>query len=208
MFKRVPATLMSTSRRLPIYGHGINNADYVTNAQVDGVKVICPLYNQWKAMLQRCYCLKWQERYPTYQGCSVVPEWLYYSRFMEWAETQDWQDKNLDKDLLVPGNKVYGPDTCIWVPGSINRLLLNSVKRRGIYPVGVSLLDGKYIARLSVEGAATTLGLYDTPELASEAFLRAKATHVRNIASRLSNLKLSAALFRIATLIETGQYYA
>lgn len=206
-FKREPANLMSTSRRGIVYGVGINDADYITTAKVNGRNVLCPLYNQWKAMIQRCYCPKWQRKYPTYIGCSVTPEWLSYSGFQKWAEAHDWEGKNLDKDLLVPGNKVYGPTTCLWVDGDINRLVLNSVKTRGDFPIGVSLMQGRFTARLSTYGKAGYLGLFDTADQAAEAFRKAKSAHVREVAQNQTDTRLVHALLRIADSIEAGTYY-
>ena len=68
-----------------VYGVGINDADYVvqkyeTIVYVNGKRKrrlvwICPFYQSWKHMLQRCYSNKFKERNPTYEGCSVSEEW-------------------------------------------------------------------------------------------------------------------------------------
>ena len=104
-----------------VYGVGINDAEYVVVKReevgnVDGKrkrKTVwrCPFYKTWSSMLRRCYSTKYQERCPTYMGCSVSEEWHTFSVFRNWMESQDWQDTQLDKDLLVEGNKVYSPET-------------------------------------------------------------------------------------------------
>lgn len=206
-FIRTPSSTMSTSRRSPVFGVGINDSPYNTSNSVDGKLVRCPLYSQWKAMLQRCYCPKWKAAYPTYEACTVAADWLRYSSFLDWADRHDWAGKHLDKDLRVKGNKVYGPDTCLWIDPDINRLLLNSIKRRGDCPVGVSELKGKYIARISINGKPQSIGLFDTIEGASTAFLQAKAAHVSDIARDQTNPQLRDALLRIACEIAAGAYY-
>lgn len=36
---------------------------------------------------------------------------------------QDWADKQLDKDLINPNNKLYSPETCFFISGTLNRML-------------------------------------------------------------------------------------
>ena len=84
-----------------IHGVGINDADYVvekkeTISHVNGKRKqkttwICPFYRAWKCMLTRCYSATYQERKPTYRGCSVSEEWLTFSNFKSWMEKQDFQ---------------------------------------------------------------------------------------------------------------------
>jgi hypothetical protein len=113
-----------------VYHKGFPNADYAA----------------WSDMLMRCYCETYQKSYPTYKGCSVCAEWLRFSTFRIWYSTNYKEGFELDKDLLVPGNKVYSPDTCRYVPHYINSLLLSSNSRRGEYPLGVSKSYNLYLA--------------------------------------------------------------
>ena len=89
--------------------------------------------------------------------------------FRSWMILQDWQDKQLDKDLIDPYNKMYGPDKCIFVDGKINSFVTKRQNGRGEYPIGVSLFvkTNKYIARCN-DGYGNTiyLGIYDSPMLA------------------------------------------
>ena len=58
-------------------------------------------------------------------------------RFRAWMETQDWEGKQLDKDILFQGNKEYSPSTCVFVDGIVNNFLLDSAAIRGDWPIGV-----------------------------------------------------------------------
>lgn len=100
-------------------------------------------------MLDRCYSKKYQERWPTYIGCSVTDEWLTFSNFKNWMMTQDWQNNQLDKDLLFEGNKVYSPETCVFVSGMVNTFTIDSGASRGEWLIGVywHKRDGKFISR-------------------------------------------------------------
>lgn len=206
-FTPVTATAMSTSRRKLIYGVGINDANYNVTYREHGRLIVCPLYNQWKSMLQRCFCPVLKQKYPTYESCTVVPEWLKFSAFLAWAEHQDWQGKHLDKDLLVPGNKMYGPETCLWVDPNINRLLINSKARKGDLPVGISLLDGKYHARMSVHGSSKSLGIFSDLSTAVIIFNEAKAAHITDLAKAQACPRLHKALLNIARNVKAGTFY-
>lgn len=120
-----------------IYGIGINDADYplyITETINGKSKIIwnCPYYLRWKNMMQRVYSEKCRHKYPTYKDCTVCDEWLYFSNFKAWMEMQDWEGKCLDKDILHKGNKVYSPETCVFVPHIVNCLNLDCGKETGI----------------------------------------------------------------------------
>ena len=120
-----------------VYGVGINDADYAVEPRIDGERVKCPYYVTWRDMLYRCYNEKHQHRRPTYIGCSVCPEWLYFMNFRKWMTAQDWEGKALDKDLLILGNKVYSPETCVFVDNVTNTFVNDQARSRGEYPLGV-----------------------------------------------------------------------
>lgn len=129
-----------------VHGVGINDADYVVQRretiEVNGVRKQrlvweCPYYRVWVSMLVRCYSDKYQERYPTYKGCTVSEEWKRFSNFRSWMVEQDWEDKQLDKDLLIEGNKVYSVDTCVFVTKVVNTFTVDSGAARGEWMIGV-----------------------------------------------------------------------
>ena len=89
-------------------------------------------YSVWTSMLKRCYSDKCQKKQPTYKGCCVCEEWLNYSNFKKWFNDNyyeiEGEQMNLDKDILVKGNKIYSPETCVFVPKKINTLFVKSNK--------------------------------------------------------------------------------
>lgn len=130
-----------------VYGVGINDADYVvqvyeTVGYVDGKRKrklvwCCPYYRAWTSMLKRCYSVKYQEKRPTYKGCTVVDEWLTFSNFKRWMEQQDWEGKQLDKDLLFEGNKMYSAESCAFVTNRVNTFTTDCGASRGEWLIGV-----------------------------------------------------------------------
>ena len=149
----MPASKRSLSGRSLVHGVGVNDADYDVHIRKN-IKTVwrCPFYVKWKQMLRRCYYPLWHKKYPTYIGCSVCPEWHYFSKFRLWMENQKWEGMALDKDLLVRGNQVYSPDTCCFIPGAINALFASGEKKKNLHlPEGVTLTrNGKYIVQVKI----------------------------------------------------------
>lgn len=140
---------MGESRRLytrrALYGVGINDVSYaVTKKQfIDGKQKQvwkCPYYSCWQQMLRRCYSEEYLTKYPTYIGVTVCDEWLTFSNFRAWMETQDWEGKELDKDLLGTG-KQYSPENCIFVTQELNKFL--NTRRKPGKPLGAFLSKRK-----------------------------------------------------------------
>lgn len=98
-------------------------------------------YLTWFAMLQRCYSLNSLDSKPTYLGCSVCEGWMNFQNFCEWFDLNYYEIPNttmcLDKDILNKGNKIYSPNTCVFVPQEINKLLTKRDRFRGDLPIGV-----------------------------------------------------------------------
>lgn len=82
-------------------------------------------YRLWLSMIQRCYGKR--ESCYVNNGIEVCEEWKGYPNFSKWCRKQKgfYRDKwDLDKDLLIPGNKIYGPEFCCFLPRTINRTLI------------------------------------------------------------------------------------
>lgn len=176
MFKEIPASKQSLGKRKPIHGVGINDADYITRRDINGVVTRCPVYQTWRDMLRRCYSDKYHKSYPTYIGCTTVKEWHLFSTFKEWMENQDWKGKSLDKDIKVEGNKLYSPDTCLFVSQSLNNLLCDHAAKRGPHAQGVSFnkASSKFKSLCSINCKQEYIGLYNSEEEASHVYKKAK----------------------------------
>ena len=130
-----------------VHGVGINDASSVIQKNEEigysggkrkrKVVWICPYYSVWTDMLSRCYSDRFQEKYPTYKGCRVSDGWHTFSVFKGWMEKQDWKGKQLDKDLLFEGNKIYSEDTCVFVSGVVNSFTTDCGSARGEWMIGV-----------------------------------------------------------------------
>jgi len=141
-------------------------------------------YDTWSKMLQRCYNEKYREKYPTYKDCTVIKKWLNFQIFAKWFEENYVEGWQLDKDILLKGNKIYSPETCCFVPSEVNNLLLKSGKIRGEYPIGVSKRNKNFISQLKCGGKKVHLGMFSTPEEAFQAYKKAKEFYIKQIAEK------------------------
>ena len=183
-----------------VYGVGITGLQPTADKNGKGLDS----YNCWRKMLERCYSSKYQEKHPTYIGCCVSDDWIYYSNFKEWYDENYYEINNktsqLDKDILIKGNKVYSPDTCVFVPKFINTLFTKSQKTRGELPIGVHYdkTSKKYRARLNIfkDGKSTLkhLGSFNTVNEAFEAYKQAKEDYIKEVADEYKD-KIPAKLY-------------
>ena len=126
------------------------------------------VYITWKSMLERCYNEKYLEKQPSYKDCEVCEEWLNFQNFAKWYEDNyyeiEGEKMHLDKDILTKGNKIYSPETCIFVPQTINNLLTKSDENRGKLPIGVreyNCLTGNYRSGVKFKNKPTFETFYD-----------------------------------------------
>ena len=151
-------------------------------------KIHLKIYKTWASMLQRCYDLKYQEKYLTYIGCSVDEKWHNFQNFAEWIEenyeTNLIKSWCLDKDILVKGNKIYSPKTCCFVPNEVNVLFCKANIIRGKYPIGVTKVGNKYRTIVHINGKQVHLGYFDTPEEAFLTYKIAKERQIKEVAEK------------------------
>lgn len=132
-------------------------------------------------------------------GCSVDSRWRKLSNFKKWYDKNHIPGYELDKDILVPGNTVYGPDTCCYVPQELNKLFTDSAAARGKYPQGVSLfkVSGKFHAQINYYGKVQHIGYFDNPEDAHKSWLIAKRAYIKEVAlNLLRSGKISRKLYK------------
>lgn len=145
-------------------------------------------YNLWISMLHRCIVGgKIQKIKPAYIGCEVHPDFIKYQDFAEWCQNQigfGVPGFQLDKDLLVDGNKVYGPDTCVFIPGELNSLIIRNERIRGTLPTGVSyeVTRNRYKSALSIAGKNLHIGWFKDAESAGLAYVARKTIEVLKLA--------------------------
>lgn len=106
-----------------VYNKGFYGIGNYT-ARFNGVKT--EQYIKWFSMFDRCYNPQVHKRVPEYIDCEVSEEFCNFQNFAQWYDRKIYESKydlELDKDLLIPNNKIYCPKACCFIPKEINNNL-------------------------------------------------------------------------------------
>lgn len=128
-------------------------------------------YLVWKAMLCRCYSEKTHIHQPTYKDCTVAEEWHSYANFLAFFNEHYVEGYELDKDLLRPGNKEYGPETARFVPRWLNNYFKNADRKK---IVSVYCVNDRYYSQIRIGSKLVVLTSSEDPILPHCAFAIAK----------------------------------
>ena len=146
------------------------------------------IHNTWNDMLARCYKEQSRFKYSSYIDCEVCEEWHNFQNFAKWYEVNYYKVGNermhLDKDILVKGNRLYSPETCLIVPQKINMIFMT--KEKGVdadLPNAIKRSVKGY--RSSYNGKS--LGNFKTLEEAINEHDRIKKIHIKEIAEEYKN---------------------
>jgi len=137
-------------------------------------------YFRWVDILLRCYDKEQQEKSPSYKGCSVHPDWHNFQVFAKWFEENYVEGFEIDKDILVKGNKIYGPSTCCFVPKEINLLITVKRKRMSSLPTGLTKIGDKFMVSVN----SKYKGIYTTQEEASQVYKSEKGKEIKILADK------------------------
>lgn len=202
---------MNDNYKKLIFGVGVNDADYqvskysyttVGGKTVQTQEWICPYYLKWHSLLQRLYSSIAKTSQPTYSECSVCEEWLLFSNFKAWVVDQpevNWEYMQLDKDLLVEGNKVYSPETCVFISRTVNTFIRDSFKRSDDLPTGVTRHTSKtspFMGRCKdpLKRYTDYLGVFKTEEEAHSAWVKQKHQYAKDLACLQADERVRDAL--------------
>ena len=172
-----------------VFGVGVTGTKYPV--KINGV--ITKEYDLWHSMLRRCYSDTSKKKCPTYEGCEVSDNFKYYEYFYEWCHKQigfgvdgNGNSFQLDKDLLIKGNRVYSESTCVFLPAEINSLLVKCTASRGEHLIGVhwSKTNKAFVAQVNKgKGKRDYLGYFKTEIEAFNTYKTAKESFIKEQAN-------------------------
>lgn len=170
------------------------------------------VYKIWKGVLRRCYVSRIHEKHPTYKDCEMCEEWHNFQNFAKWYEENYYEIEGekmcLDKDILFKGNKLYSPNTCVFVPHNVNSLFTKGDSVRGELPIGVAIdkRHNKYQAQCRTQyNKRKWLGYYNTPQEAFQSYKQFKENLIKQVADKYKSYipeKLYDAMYRYEVEID------
>ena len=146
-------------------------------------------YKVWSSMHYRAGNIE------GYLDVTISDDWYEFENFYNWyvvSYVEGWQ---LDKDILVQGNREYSPNTCLMVPAVINSLFTRSKSKHGYKGVFFDKRNNKYYAQMRIDGKTKQYGSSSDPKVAHQYFIeirRERISDLRNLYE--SNHKLHKAL--------------
>ena len=141
------------------------------------------IYSKWANMMQRCYDEETHRLKPYYALCTAEIEWLNFSNYREWHKENMMGDRkvDLDKDVLVQGNTVYGSETCTLIPHFTNTLF---EERGADTNIVLNNTTGKYGVTMSILGKNEDVGTFDTEGEARQGYIDYKQDYIWNYAKK------------------------
>lgn len=146
-------------------------------------------YSVWNQMFRRVYKPQNDYQIRCYKDVSIDPNWEDFQVFAAWYYQQiechgevefQW---HMDKDLLIPGNRIYGPNTCVVIPSAVNILFADCFHARGNLPLGVTRNGPGYQAQCGKKNKGSRyLGTYKTIAEAQNAYWCAKFQAIHSAA--------------------------
>lgn len=146
-------------------------------------------YKHWVHMIQRCYSKDFKKQNLSYENCFVCKEWHNFQNFAEWFHNNYYEIEGetmcLDKDILVKGNRIYSPETCVFVPRKINSLFVKRQNDRGESYIGVYFdkNTNKFISQCSNGiNKSRHLGCFNTELEAFNTYKNFKENYIKKVA--------------------------
>lgn len=144
------------------------------------------IYSIWHSIMQRCFSDDFKNKNRHYKDVTCYSEWLIYKNFEKWYLDNYYKIENeqmqIDKDILIKGNKIYSPQTCIIVPKNINVLFTNRRIERNGKILGFCQRGDKYETYCNEFGKRKFLGTFNSKEEAFYAYKKEKEKYIKQVA--------------------------
>lgn len=143
-----------------------------------------PSFGAWTNMIKRCYAEHLRHKHLAYTNCTMCDEWHNYQNFRSWYDTNYYDIRegrmHIDKDVMVKDNKVYSPETCIFLPQRINMIFMK--KNRMIIDADLPTGLRRTVVGFSATYNTKWLGNFKTLKEALYYYNIEKQIHINKVA--------------------------
>lgn len=150
-------------------------------------------------MIRRCYSESNKIKFKSYVNHTICDEWLIFHNFENWYDSNypkhiDGIKFEIDKDLMQLGieNKIYSPDTAIFLPKRVNNFIIGKLPNKSTGEIGVCFDKdrNKYVASCTdfYTHKKVFIGRYDTIEEALDSYKLNKSIQIDRCKEYLRNL--------------------
>lgn len=145
-----------------------------------------PSYSAWRFLMMRLFCEKRLLVNPTYRGCTICKSWCNFQVFSDYFYSHESYGLGyeVDKDLLISGNRHYSPETCVMIPQEINKALKTVQVNSVVAGVRKRKSSKGYQVRVTEHGKRRHVGEFYTEEEASAAYVKAKEDYIHSLAEK------------------------
>lgn len=172
-----PLCVNESSKSL-IFGLGVNDMFHESKEN----QIHTKSYSVWRNLLSRTIS-PMSQRQEKYKDCTICEEWLTFSNFKKWFDDNYVEGYNIDKDIIVPNNRHYSPDTCCFVPPEINTLFTKRVNKKSELPLGVHRNNDGFRATVRHNGKVIACKTFSTIQEAESFYLKNKKKTIEDIAT-------------------------
>lgn len=154
----------------------IIDGNFISGFASHKVQYVTKSMSVWRSIKSRCKPdSAFQAGKPSYEGCYLSDNFKDFQYFANWYTSQvgyGLEKYQIDKDIIIRGNKMYGESTCVLVPPAINVFFAR--KPIKTLPTGVSKQFLRFAASIKIEGVVKYIGNFENVEDAAAAYAEAK----------------------------------
>ncbi|MDF2784198.1 MAG: hypothetical protein K0S95_733 [Pantoea eucrina] len=150
----------------------------------------------WNSIHQRAGKAK------SYEDVEICDEWYTFSIFYRWFAKNHEEGWVIDKDIIIEGNRIYSPETCLMVAPLLNSLFRRSSSKHGIKGVYFDKRTSKYYAQIRIDGKTKQSGSSLDINYAHQHYVELRKKRLIELLERFSDCTNSYAYERLVQAIQ------
>lgn len=175
--------------------HDFFNSGGEYKTRIDGKKTKeCQLWENIRTRITYLPTIN-EGKFGKYASASVDQRWFDFQDFAKWFKSLEFYQEGwqLDKDVLLKGNTIYGPDTCVFLPEEVNKALNIKSRVKGKIMLGVSYhtISGKIQVQYACKHPDYKLSIYlddNQIDYGFSLYKEAREGYIKHLAEKYKNI--------------------